>query len=1173
MLLVAGLGHAYGGPYLVFDIGCSPITVEYTDGVIFTVSVDGGEGPHEVFARRFDKARWEPVVIDLGGVEQGAFCGRQVTIRFASSAYGEPSQYSQGFFGHPRICLGPIEGYECGPVAHDFIAEFEAARTGIVSPDGELDARLAGGAGARTLIPPVIEKAQQSLYLHPKWLGRHDATAVEYEVTLPAQSESSPLAVVSPPAYQRGTYILDYAADASHPGCFTADYEPFIGTRAGMPASPDAARRAHAFRGLLVRDLATVTCVIHYPTATPEGPDAFAGVVVDFGSREGLAKRLYVGAFDRGSRRLDWTNPDFWWPGYCEAYDTRLHVAHERLYTTESEVELELARLAPENWDGRVWLSTGIQNMPPGSEVRAQFAFGVYANVEIMSTGVIDPETHVGYGVSADNGQMYGAERGDMSFLRASADHYKQIQPLAGRALLSCELGDEVVRAVLSNEPQTAGYTCKSAGLQDILIHKRYWWEDECLVKEIGFENTGEADTIIKHYADVRVAEEVREGGSYARTGHQNVLGLTLAQASEISGEVRACSPEGRPDEALAAITGNGYTVGAFRYKVEDKWVHPVTSFNWEPTLRYGPEGFRFGTAALWLKPGETKSVQVRYLIVAGSFTDWLQAYRKQPEVAAAYEFETPEWVRDVYVDVSPMRKWGYFDLPPGKLALNILWNIPMAWGDYFSEGIIDHGNGNSQSAASIRGQFDLVRREAPSEKGSIYSFLLGLEGGSKTIAAHPEFAVTARHGDPDFLGPRGRHEQPGYVKQVADAEAAEYFAEQYAAMVGNYGLDFVYIDGSPAGSSRIDWARNRVTQGYEWLDFYRQVRERIGARDADAALMSNAAAAPLCDLSYWEFRRWHETGRTHWPQIANALVAAKTFAAPGRCILPTPWHDEALKVNADPYYCNYLLAFGLCPSANTTHLENVQRKWAWVEAAYEFRGSSYSNAVISPDFRQGGEIEAHALTKPGELLVAVIGHADEAVSGTVIIDAKKAGLEVGTPLLIWTMEMRDPREATGDLGETALHTAAPSFAQTAVEIELPVKARPDLLTLYCLSNSPAIVLETGNSETLNSTQPTVAGVTTVATWAGEVSILEIEAQSSCLLWFPGMSDGRHAVLVEGAPQAAFGPLDGEAAHGTDRLLRLNEGRHRVRVKYAEASLAGPSLHLEFSMETPRART
>ena len=1157
MLLVAGLSHAYAGPYLVFDIGCSPVTVEHTDGVIFTVSVDAGEGREDVFARRFDKARWEPVVIDLGGIEEGQLCGRQVTIRFATSAYGEPSQYSQGFFGHPRICLGPIEEYDCGPVAHDFITDFEAARTGIVRPDGELDTQLRGGAGARTLIPPVIEKAQQSLYLHPKWLGQHEATAdtrrpcaVEYEVTLPAQSESSPVAVVPPPAYERANPILDYAADASHAGCLTAHDSWNVTVTAGMPATADAARRAYAFNGISVRNLASVTCVIDYPTATPEGPDAFAGVVVDFGCKEGLAKRLYVGAFDRSSRRLDWTNPDFWWPGYYEAYDSRLHVAHERLYTTEREVELDLARLAPQNWDGRVWLSAGVQDMLPGAAVRANFGFGVYANAEILVCPVGSRETGMGYGVSAGNGQMYGDIGSGFSFLRPCADHYKQMLPLAGRTLFSSELCDEAMDFARPTKVGVTGYTCKSAGLRDILIHKRYWWEDGCLVKEIGFENTGEADTIIKHYADVRVSEEVREGGTYARTGHQNVLGLTLAKASEISAEVRACSPEGRPDEALAAITGNGYTVGAFRYKVEDRWVHPVTSFNWEPTLRYGPEGFRFGTAALWLKPGETKSVQVRYLIVPGSFTDWLQAYRGLPEVAAAYEFETPGWVRDVYVDVSPMRKWGYFDLPPGKLATNILWNIPMAWGDYFSEGVIDHGNGNSQSAASIRGQFDLVRREAPSEKGSIYSFLLGLEGGSKTIAAHPEFAVTARHGGLDFLGPRGRHKQPGYVKQVADAGAAEYFAEQYADMVGDYGLDFVYIDGSPAGSSRIDWGRGRVTQGYEWLDFYRRVRERIHARDADAALMSNAAAAPLCDLSYWEFRRWHEAGRTHWPQIANALVAAKIFDAPGRCILPTPWYDEALKVNADPYYCNYLLAFGLCPSANTTHLENVRRKWAWVQAAYEFRGSSYSNAVISPDFREGGEIEAHALTKPGELLVAVIGHADEAVSGTVVIDAEKAGLQVGAPLLVWTMEMRDPRGATGDLGEMALHTAGPSFAQTAAEIKLPVKARPDLLTLYCLSNSPAVVLETSNFGGLfYGAQPTVADVTTTTAWEGDVSTLEVEAESSCLLWFPGMSERRHAVLIEGAPAAAFGTMD--EAYPRHRLLRLSEGRHTVRVKYA----------------------
>ncbi|MFO7945981.1 MAG: hypothetical protein R6V19_04120, partial [Armatimonadota bacterium] len=995
---------AHAGPFMVFDIGCSPVTAENTEGTIFTVTAND----RIIFQQRFNRARWKPCIIDLHDLAD-----RDVTFRFSTAAYRDSSQYSQGFFGHPRICAGAVDGYDCGRVIYDFIEHFDTATTGIVSPDGTLKTELPGGAGARIVTPPIIEKAQQSLYLHPKWMGPQWPTAAEFSVDVPTDSSGShTLAEVAPVEFDRPT-VLTHASDASHPGCTTDPDTPQGPLEVALPESRDT---AYAFSGLLAAGVETLDIELEIFGADPDGPDAFAGVVLEFLRPQGLAKRVYMGRFDSEQARLEWTNPDFTWPGYIPEYE-HARTVHQRIAAEAGDHSVGIAELAPPDWDGRVWISAGVQNIA-GARVSLSPGVQPAAPGDLLIEEL--KESGSSWAVSLYDGHICWSDYSDQNLFDNCWDRYKQ--HIGGETLFAAEYGDRV------NGTEDGTHTCTPTGLRDITIHKAYRLEDGCLVKEIAFENTGATDTVIKHYSGAQLLPEFRDGGTYYRTAHQNVLGLTMADADDVSASVRAASPEGRPDEAMVAVESGGMTAGSFRYRVDGEWVTPTTSFNWEPTLRYEPGGWSFGSGALWLKPGETKSVEIRYMMTRGGWPEFLRAYQALPEVAEAWDFETPEWLSDVYVDASPMRKWGFFDLPPGCFATNILWNIPMAWGDYFSTGTIDYGGGETNTAASIAAYLQQVHRQAPGEKVSLYTLLLGLEEDTETYRQHPGFVVTARHGGPDFLGPMGRHKSPGFVKQVSTDAAAEYFATQYGDMVKGYGLDFVYIDGSPAGASRIDWEKKLVTQSSDWLDFYRRLRDAVHDESPEAALMSNAAGAPLTDFSYWEFRRWHERGERDWKKIAHALATAKIFDEPGRFISPTPWHDEALKANADPEYCNYLVGFGLCPSANTTHLERLKDKWPWVQAAWEMRGSSYSTALLEPAYFSRDDVEVHALQKSGELLLAAIGRSKDTPNIEATLDAKKAGLKQDAPLFVWQMQMAD----TPCIAGFFLDASSPARCQTA---------------------------------------------------------------------------------------------------------------------------------------------
>ncbi|MFP3903414.1 MAG: hypothetical protein ACLFWB_04130 [Armatimonadota bacterium] len=1112
---------AHAAPYVVFDIGCSPVTIENTDGVVFTVMAND----RVIFQERFDRARWKPCVVDLDDL-----AGERATFRFSTAAYREPSQYSQGFFGQPRICAGPVEGYDCGRVIYDFIEHFDNATKGIVSPEGALKTELPGGAAATIVTPPVIEKAQKSLYLHPKWLGPQWPTAAEFSVDIPTvTSDADSPAEVTPAAFDCPT-VLSHGADASHPDCTTDPDLPYDPLEVALPEDRDT---GYAFSGLLAAGVETLDVNLRISGADPDGPDAFAGVVLDFLRPHGLAKRIYMGRFDGDEARLDWTNPDFTWPGYIPEYEHTGTVL-QRIAAEAGDHAIDLTELAPPDWDGRVWVSAGVQNIAGAS---VSLSAGVQpATAEDFLVQELG-ETGASWTVSLYDGHICWSKQGDRTFIDECWDRYKQ--HIAGETLFAAEYGDRVT------ETEDGTHTCTPTGLRDITIHKTYSLRDGCLVKKVAFENTGETDTVIKHYSSTHLAPDFRNGGTYWRTVHQNVLGLTMAKADNVTASVRAASPEGRPDEAMVAVESDAMTAGSFRYRVNEQWVTPTTSFNWEPTLRYEPGGWSFGSGALWLRPGETKSVEVRSMITQGGWPEFLRAYQALPEVAEGWDFDTPEWVSDVYVDASPIRKWGFFDLPSGRLATNILWNIPMAWGDYFAEGTIDYGGGETNTTASIAAYLQQVHRDAPEENISLYTLLLGLEEDTETYRQHPGFAVTARHGGPDFLGPMGRHKSPGLVKQVSTDDAAEYFAAQYGDMVDGYELDFVYIDGSPAGASRIDWEKKLVTQSSDWLDFYRRLRKAIRNENPNAALMSNAAGAPLTDFSYWEFRRWHEHGEKSWKIIAHALATAKMFDRPGRFISPTPWHDEALKVNADPEYCNYLLSFGLCPSANTTHLERLKDKWAWVQAAWEMRGSSYSTALLDPAYLSRDDVEVHALQKPGEVLLAAIARSEDASDVEAALDAEDAGLQPDAPLFVWQMQMADPRDPEGV--QEALDPRLVHVRPTGERPTVNIQSRYRLLNLYCITNCPAIVTQVGQQR-LQGAQPTVPSVTMLPAWNGEVCTIELSAERECSIFIPNLPD------TDGASAAVDGvQMEGQAATvgGVEgSSFTIDAGDHLLEVRW-----------------------
>jgi hypothetical protein len=81
----------------------------------------------------------------------------------------------------------------------------------------------------------------------------------------------------------------------------------------------------------------------------------FAGIVVDYHTPAGYAKRVHLSA---GVRHPECTsaNPDY---GKAAVADEAYELGKSLIETPETTFALDLARYAPADWDGRIWFSVG----------------------------------------------------------------------------------------------------------------------------------------------------------------------------------------------------------------------------------------------------------------------------------------------------------------------------------------------------------------------------------------------------------------------------------------------------------------------------------------------------------------------------------------------------------------------------------------------------------------------------------------------------------------------------------------------------------------------------------------------------------------------------------------------------------------------------------------------
>lgn len=596
---------------------------------------------------------------------------------------------------------------------------------------------------------------------------------------------------------------------------------------------------------------------------------------------------------------------------------------------------------------------------------------------------------------------------------------------------------------------------CTNALLPDLLIRKTYRFGD-CpseLARTTRFRSRSDGGYFLSYFVQTALDPAFRAGGRF---------------------DLHAADYLG-PGEPALEHRGHNRVVVQYRYRVNDRFVTTVTGFPFSDGDRYTDCGWFDPVFADYLGENSEASAEVRTLVLEGDEFDYYAYYDHLPEVEKVYDVQVPQWLwEECRMDAMYMSRNNPADLA-GLACMTTRWDLNKLWGDYFSTGDLVVGSRDTPRptipAEKVARENRGLTAAAPHWRLAMYTWLWTIAAETKALAEHPEFTVTGRDGKPERCTVWNHDVTglPSYYRQVRAPGFVEYFTGQYRDYARRLGVHFVYIDGCPTGISRPDWKLHTVQQTYDWIDYFRRVREAIREeRPGEGFVFVNNPNMPHTDGGYLEDHEMAKHIREDWRAYAHRLMVMKYRERPRR------WHALLYWMEANkPYYSNYALGMGFTYSNGGTewHADKLR---AYVDAGWELRGSRMVMAVDTPRFwREPTDFEVYALRKGSEGLVSIISHAAGETRVPVRLDAAAMGLDPDRPVHAWQLRMRDTRPA-----KEWEHAPRQCFDKVylgtrevrAGKLRLDVAARPLLLELIVLTQTPLWFSEV-NGEVLRTVQ------------------------------------------------------------------------------------------------------
>ena len=560
--------------------------------------------------------------------------------------------------------------------------------------------------------------------------------------------------------------------------------------------------------------------------------------------------------------------------------------------------------------------------------------------------------------------------------------------------------------------------------------------------------------------------------------------------------------------------------LGLYRARVNDRFVLP------DVTTSGGAEAWECPVFEDYAARGTPISGEMRCFVFAGDAQAYEQHLSRAPEYRALYRAQQPAWLETLASDAMTTAI-GILDYVKAAAPLPVsstIWFLNPPWGNWWS-----YSDPPLHRDAHVRDIAFGFRGVVPNARISAYANET-FDRNSDVFKTHPEFGVTAKDGHITDTGiPSDAEQAPTYYVQIRDKAARDYYLSMYVERVKNWKLDFLYLDGPGSLHEMPDWKLKTVVQSYDWLDFYRELKERLTQQSPQAALWSNGFL-PYSDVGYVEWRdpSWQEAvAGASWRYYAFSLWLLKQRQMPGYLIVPL--YGDA---GAQPAISSYSIAYGWGGEGATIGY------LPWQIAALEYRGLQVApNALASPWYRDGGSVEAYGFRKGENALVNVISHSD-APRARLALNTRALGLEQGETVLLRVLTMNMPTAATDKNANSKNANAARAFTTREMrritvdgaQMSLEVPAQKGMLTTVIFSKALALAENNGpkRSET-GLTETYAAQLKTVkrARQAGEQAEYAVTCKyADTVLFFPFAS---RAAVGGGAIAGEAASVDGVA--------------------------------------------
>ena len=550
---------------------------------------------------------------------------------------------------------------------------------------------------------------------------------------------------------------------------------------------------------------------------------------------------------------------------------------------------------------------------------------------------------------------------------------------------------------------------CENPKLPGLRIEKTWRVEGRWLTKRVSFV-TDRTDLGLLKYSTASVAATDFYRDGYLNDPSRHPIDYPYVPTKDLKIERQMFDFGHAADHHYAIFTNPKQQRGLaqYRFKVDDRFVHPLSGYSYEPGLYYGPTGWRIAVAAQWLTKGRQLSAEVRWHLFDGDHVAFHREFLALPEFAAEWDFASPAWLKDVRAT----EPWTFGESSPdlsrlkakadamgnGYMLVLVRWVFSNTR-DYLADPIAT-SSGTPLPAKQLREFVDRLHALSPRIKVGPVTWQWAFGTMDPIFRRHPEWTVHDGDGQPTFAATGWADEK--VYSQLLTPACKEYVLEQFRGMVKRYDFDFIYMDTGQGGITSFDWRTHQCAQDYDWADLYRGIRQAARGNRDGAAFFNGTPRlySTGCDCGYFEGMGFIEV--RDWRAMADRLFLVKLYQPGDKWAQPLYWQDN----NAQSYP-NYCMAFGLKPG-NFDDLIPV-RRWPLVAAANELQ-----SLRLAPEadprpcwWKDRTELEVYALRFPGGAFLNCISHAKGREQAKVACDLASLGFDPARPIHVWQFRPR----------------------------------------------------------------------------------------------------------------------------------------------------------------------